>query len=209
MSSTFLNVQKSNSETISANFDGSNIRQIRKIAKPKTKSSKKQKSSKVESLSNSLPTFQRELYAVSNKSTIPGAISQFQPVRGRMSGFAIRDFRPITPSPVVKLKAITSSGENVDILNIDDSLFILHADLLARREKIFENAMTVLPFPKYKESLEEYEFKPMDNLIGNHVSSPLKIKDEKGEMGIYFIFSFSVRMAGKYKINFSLIRLGR
>lgn len=45
-------------------------------------------------------------------------------------------------------------------------------------------------------------------LFGSLVSSPSFLKDMKGEEGYYFAFSdLSIRLAGQYRLKFSLIHL--
>ncbi|KAH9824226.1 velvet factor-domain-containing protein [Melampsora americana] len=139
-----------------------------------------------------------------------------QPERCRMSGFGEKDRRPIDPPPVVKLDVVDSRGGIVAPETIDaDTLFChvsLHsADRREPRGLVYHPSSSMVdqlssPVPNVSDS--ELESYPVRNLLGSLTTQARLLRNEFGQLGVYFIFSdLAVRTEGSWTCRFSIVDL--
>ncbi|KAI9314728.1 velvet factor-domain-containing protein [Dichotomocladium elegans] len=123
-----------------------------------------------------------------------------QPVRARMCGFGDKDRRPVNPPPIVELVITTKDGNRLDPDQVDVTHFIAHCD--SWQADGITQANIIVPTDPTK----RLELQKTRNLVGNQVSTPLKLYNVDGRLGIFFIFSdVSIRLEGRYRLGFSLI----
>ncbi|ORX68793.1 hypothetical protein DL89DRAFT_268565 [Linderina pennispora] len=124
-----------------------------------------------------------------------------QPIRARMCGSSDKDWRPVSPPPVLKLVLYDHDGNSV----IDNSFMqhlVIHTTLWKDSE---EEELTVVELPHNTNSKRisaaaksrkrgpglELE----NNLLGDYTASSSIVEDEAGEKGC------------RYRLRFSLIKL--
>ncbi|KAI9260797.1 velvet factor-domain-containing protein [Sporodiniella umbellata] len=117
---------------------------------------------------------------------------QEQPIQCRVSGDIVKDRRPIDPAPVIKLTIFDSNLKQIKE-SIDSPFYIMHTSLWSADMKT--------------------KFEVMNNtkvMLGSLVSSASLLKNLDSEEGYYFAFpDLSIRFAGQYRLQFSLIHLIR
>ncbi|KAI9506593.1 velvet factor, partial [Coemansia spiralis] len=111
-----------------------------------------------------------------------------QPIRARMCGSSDKDWRPVSPPPVLKLELLDMEGNSV----IDGTFMqylVVHTTL-------------------WKEDREEELTVIENNLLGEYSASSSIVEDENGERGCFFVFpNLSIRLEGRYRLRFMLIKL--
>ncbi|KAJ1961737.1 hypothetical protein GGI12_003078 [Dipsacomyces acuminosporus] len=147
-----------------------------------------------------------------------------QPVRARMCGSSDKDWRPVSPPPVLKLVLYDHHGNPV----IDNSFMqylVIHTTLWKDDQ---EEELTVVELPhntnskrisaaakSRKRGVTQFGFKSLEpglelenNLLGDYTASSSIVEDETGERGCFFVFpNLSIRLEGRYRFRFSLIKL--
>ncbi|KAI9245190.1 velvet factor-domain-containing protein [Helicostylum pulchrum] len=119
-----------------------------------------------------------------------------QPQQCRMSGYGEKDRRPIDPAPIVKLVVLNCDQDDMVEDELESPFYVVHVSLWSEDMQI------------QLDLIEEPAPRSMRFLIGSLVSSPTLLKDLNDQKGHYFAFSdLSVRMAGQYRLHFSLIHL--
>ncbi|CAO3666776.1 unnamed protein product [Rhizopus stolonifer] len=117
---------------------------------------------------------------------------QEQPQQCRISGDIIKDRRPIDPAPIIKLSIFDSNLQQIEE-SIDSPFYVMHVSLWST---------------DMKAKLEVVNEKK--TMLGSLVSSASRLKDLEGEECYYFAFpDLSIRLAGQYRLQFSLIHLIR
>ncbi|KAG1461307.1 hypothetical protein G6F55_003644 [Rhizopus delemar] len=115
-----------------------------------------------------------------------------QPEQCRVSGDSVKDRRPIDPAPIIKLSVFNSDLQRIEE-STDNPFYVTHASLWS------------VDMNTQLDILHETRA-----LIGSLVSSPSLLKDLDNQRSYFFAFSdLSVRLAGQYRLKFSLIHLTR
>ncbi|KAG0146920.1 hypothetical protein CROQUDRAFT_670845 [Cronartium quercuum f. sp. fusiforme G11] len=136
-----------------------------------------------------------------------------QPERCRMSGFGEKDRRPIDPPPVVKFSLVDPQGGIVAPETIEVHTLLCHVSLYSadRREPrglvlnpsasaSDQSSPTLLTPPD-----SDLEACPVRNLLGSLTTQARLLRNEVGELGLYFIFSdLAVRTEGIWTCRFSI-----
>ncbi|KAL1922554.1 uncharacterized protein VTP21DRAFT_10093 [Calcarisporiella thermophila] len=118
-----------------------------------------------------------------------------QPQRARMCGFGEKDRRPIDPPPIVQLIVRDENG-NIDLDTLQNPFFVLHVTLWSEDGREERNIIYDPP-------------RCTRVLMGSLVASPSLLRNPEGEQGCYFVFpDLSIRTDGRYKLKFSLMKLG-
>ncbi|KAJ2156404.1 hypothetical protein GGF46_005210 [Coemansia sp. RSA 552] len=149
-----------------------------------------------------------------------------QPIRARMCGSSDKDWRPLSPPAVLKLELFDMGGNRV----IDNSVMqhlVVHTTLWndARDEEL-----TVVELPHNSNSKRisaaaksrkrgvsnfgqrtvEPGLEIENNLLGDYSASSSIVEDEHGVRGCFFVFpNLSIRLEGRYRLRFMLIKLPR
>ncbi|KAJ2515874.1 hypothetical protein H4217_004922, partial [Coemansia sp. RSA 1939] len=147
-----------------------------------------------------------------------------QPIRARMCGSSDKDWRPVSPPPVLKLELFDMEGNSV----IDGTFMqylVVHTTLWKENQ---EEELTVVELPhntnskrisaaakSRKRGVTQFvarEAEPgleiENNLLGEYSASSSIVEDENGERGCFFVFpNLSIRLEGRYRLRFMLIKL--
>ncbi|KAJ2697552.1 hypothetical protein H4218_003875 [Coemansia sp. IMI 209128] len=147
-----------------------------------------------------------------------------QPVRARMCGSSDKDWRPVSPPPVLKLELYDTEGHMV----IDDrfmQFLVIHTTLWTEDQS---EELTVVELPHNtnskrisaaakcrKRGVTQFGYMSTEpgrelenNLLGDYSASSSIVEDVVGERGCYFVFpNLSIRLEGRYRLKFSLIKL--
>ncbi|KAJ1799553.1 hypothetical protein LPJ59_001745 [Coemansia sp. RSA 2399] len=141
-----------------------------------------------------------------------------------MCGSSDKDWRPVSPPPVLKLELFDMEGNSV----IDGTFMqylVVHTTLWKENQ---EEELTVVELPhntnskrisaaakSRKRGVTQFvarEAEPgleiENNLLGEYSASSSIVEDENGERGCYFVFpNLSIRLEGRYRLRFALIKL--
>ncbi|OMH84576.1 hypothetical protein AX774_g1905 [Zancudomyces culisetae] len=136
------------------------------------------------------------------------------PIRARMCGFGEKDRRPIDPPPVVQLFAFDEYENPVELDDIESSKMVTAVTLWSENGAFqcdFVINPASLPTPQaatYNNAvnvLSLHEPIKMKNLVGITASSGLQLRDDKNNLGTFFIFNdLSVRTEGRFVLRFSV-----
>ncbi|KAJ2676763.1 hypothetical protein GGI25_003408 [Coemansia spiralis] len=145
-------------------------------------------------------------------------------LRARMCGSSDKDWRPVSPPPVLKLELLDMEGNSV----IDGTFMqylVVHTTLWKEDR---EEELTVVELPhntnskrisaaakSRKRGVTQFvarEAEPgleiENNLLGEYSASSSIVEDENGERGCFFVFpNLSIRLEGRYRLRFMLIKL--
>lgn len=159
----------------------------------------------------------------SNQQTSVSPSERFQikmiqnPQRARMSGFGVRDRRPLDPPPILQLQVNSNPSEKPydtpspleDFQSV--SFLICHCTLwsIDLRDEIKAAPVTV--------NTENYvpgDLPPVAQysqvLLGSLISPCYSLTDENGHAGYYFVFpEVAIRTSGPYRLKFHLYDLTR
>ncbi|KAJ2000881.1 hypothetical protein GGI04_003969 [Coemansia thaxteri] len=147
-----------------------------------------------------------------------------QPIRARMCGSSDKDWRPVSPPPVIKLELYDMEGYPV----IDNQFMqhlVIHTTLWNDER---EEELTVVELPQNtnskrisaaaksrKRGITQIGHQSMgpgleieNNLLGDYSASSSIVENNEGERGCYFVFpNLSIRLEGRYRLRFTLIKL--
>lgn len=147
-----------------------------------------------------------------------------QPIRARMCGSSDRDWRPVSPPPVLRLELYDMQGQPI-IDHVFMQNLVLHTTLWTED---CEEELTVVELPQNTNSKRisaaaksrkrgittfgNGSIKPgleiENNLLGDYSASSSIVEDDQGEHGCYFVFpNLSIRLEGRYRLKFNLIKL--
>jgi hypothetical protein len=116
-----------------------------------------------------------------------------EPKRARMSGFRIRDRRPIDPVPIVECIMYDDNDQRSDDFTRAPYL-ILHVVLLGKDKTEYS-------------SVADSHYSQV--LLGQLVSPGHILSDLDGQKGLFFMFSdLSIRTSGQYRLKFVLFDVG-
>ncbi|KAJ1956568.1 hypothetical protein EC988_001278 [Linderina pennispora] len=129
-----------------------------------------------------------------------------QPIRARMCGSSDKDWRPVSPPPVLKLVLYDHDGNSV--IDEEEELTVVELPHNTNSKRISAAAKSrkrgVTQFGSALEPGLELE----NNLLGDYTASSSIVEDEAGEKGCFFVFpNLSIRLEGRYRLRFSLIKL--
>ncbi|KAJ2874839.1 hypothetical protein GGH93_002091 [Coemansia aciculifera] len=147
-----------------------------------------------------------------------------QPVRARMCGSSDKDWRPVSPPPVLKLELYDTEGHLV-IDNRFMQHLVIHTTLW-REDQSEELTVVELPHNTNskrisaaakcrKRGVTQFGYISIEpgreienNLLGDYSASSSIVENVVGERGCYFVFpNLSIRLEGRYRLRFSLIKL--
>ncbi|BFZ59736.1 hypothetical protein YB2330_000752 [Saitoella coloradoensis] len=140
-----------------------------------------------------------------------------QPLRARMCGFGEKDRRPLDPPPILQLIITSTQTGRTDPDALSDPFFVVHATLWSDTGEEERNLILTNKDDseqgQERGGREEKDAGPAGSvvkvLIGSLVSSPALLEDDHGVEGVYFAFpDLSIRTEGRYRLKFSLVRLG-
>ncbi|KAJ1898869.1 hypothetical protein LPJ66_002477 [Kickxella alabastrina] len=147
-----------------------------------------------------------------------------QPIRARMCGSSDKDWRPVSPPPVLKLELYDVEGNPV-IEGGFMQFLVIHTTLWKEDQ---EEELTVVELPHNASSKRisaaaksrkrgvtqfgcraaEPGLEMENNLLGDYTASSSIVEDEMGERGCFFVFpNLSIRLEGRYRLRFTLIKL--
>ncbi|RUS28290.1 velvet factor [Jimgerdemannia flammicorona] len=139
------------------------------------------------------------------------------PIRARMCGFGEKDRRPIDPPPVVQLFVTKEDGTTESLSSPELSLFyVVHCDLwsadqIDERNLVINPASLPTPMPvtnnipggPTSSVISLNEPSSTRNLMGSVISNAYQLTNDKGDLGIYFVFQdLSVRTEGRFCLRF-------
>ncbi|KAJ2598073.1 hypothetical protein H4R99_004255 [Coemansia sp. RSA 1722] len=141
-----------------------------------------------------------------------------------MCGSSDKDWRPVSPPPVLKLELYDMDGNPV-IESAFMQFLVIHTTLWKDDR---EEELTVVELPhnasskrisaaakSRKRGVTQFGFKTIEpglemenNLLGDYTASSSIVEDEMGERGCFFVFpNLSIRLEGRYRLRFTLIKL--
>ncbi|KAJ2180733.1 hypothetical protein EV180_005682 [Coemansia sp. RSA 518] len=147
-----------------------------------------------------------------------------QPIRARMCGSSDKDWRPLSPPTVIKLELFDIDGNRV-IENSFMQHLVVHTTLWNESK---EEELTVVELPHNTNSKRisaaaksrkrgvthfgQLKHEPgleiENNLLGDYSATSMIVDDETGQRGCFFVFpNLSIRLEGRYKLRFTLIKL--
>ncbi|KAJ2394398.1 hypothetical protein GGI05_002055 [Coemansia sp. RSA 2603] len=147
-----------------------------------------------------------------------------QPIRARMCGSSDKDWRPVSPPPVLKLELYDMDGNPV-IESSFMQFLVIHTTLFKDDR---EEELTVVELPhnasskrisaaakSRKRGVTQFGYRAAEpglemenNLLGDYAASSSIVEDERGERGCFFVFpNLSIRLEGRYRLRFMLIKL--
>ncbi len=131
-----------------------------------------------------------------------------------MCGFGEKDRRPLDPPPILEVHVTDTNGK-LDKEAMRDPFFVVHTTLWNEdgtqdRNLIASNAgARNSAVDGNNQSDVSASTKITRVLMGSLVASPSILADESGVEACYFVFpDLSVRTEGKYRLRFTLMRLG-
>ncbi|KAJ2260813.1 hypothetical protein EV176_006656, partial [Coemansia sp. RSA 451] len=146
------------------------------------------------------------------------------PIRARMCGSSDKDWRPLSPPTVIKLELFDIDGNRV-IENSFMQHLVVHTTLWNESK---EEELTVVELPHNTNSKRisaaaksrkrgvthfgQLKHEPgleiENNLLGDYSATSMIVDDETGQRGCFFVFpNLSIRLEGRYKLRFTLIKL--
>ncbi|KDN35785.1 hypothetical protein K437DRAFT_276942 [Tilletiaria anomala UBC 951] len=121
-----------------------------------------------------------------------------QPVQGRMCGFGSKDRRPLDPVPIVQLCASGPYGRDEEA---EAGPHLLMQVALLHQDPAYEATLV--------KNSSDAEFPWRRALEGKLVSSGHVVRDLDGQKACFFPFpDLSVRLEGRFRLRFTLVRLG-
>ncbi|KAI7832946.1 velvet factor [Kickxella alabastrina] len=141
-----------------------------------------------------------------------------------MCGSSDKDWRPVSPPPVLKLELYDVEGNPV-IEGGFMQFLVIHTTLWKEDQ---EEELTVVELPHNASSKRisaaaksrkrgvtqfgcraaEPGLEMENNLLGDYTASSSIVDDEMGERGCFFVFpNLSIRLEGRYRLRFTLIKL--
>jgi hypothetical protein len=131
-----------------------------------------------------------------------------QPVRARMCGFGEKDRRPIDPPPVIKLLELKAPTPDAQLQCLIVQCTLWDEDGKENRDIIRTTTGATSGLGSAEELPGQVEEKHARVLMGEHFASAIELEDIGGERGIFYIFpDLSIRVEGRYRLKFDLIRL--
>jgi hypothetical protein len=131
-----------------------------------------------------------------------------QPERARMCGFGEKDRRPIDPPPIVEL--IETNGP---VSPTQRQTLVLQCTLWNEDGTEHRNIIrTTTGATAGLGSAEELPIQPEEKharvMMGNIFANATLLEDEEGKKGYFYIFpDLSIRVEGRYRLKFDLLRL--
>ncbi|KAJ2899086.1 hypothetical protein IWW38_001124 [Coemansia aciculifera] len=141
-----------------------------------------------------------------------------------MCGSSDKDWRPVSPPPVLKLELYDTEGHLV-IDNRFMQHLIIHTTLW-REDRSEELTVVELPHNTNskrisaaakcrKRGVTQFGYISIEpgreienNLLGDYAASSSIVENVVGEKGCYFVFpNLSIRLEGRYRLRFTLIKL--
>ncbi|KAJ2820340.1 hypothetical protein GGI24_004515 [Coemansia furcata] len=126
-----------------------------------------------------------------------------------MCGSSDKDWRPVSPPPVLKLELYDTEGHLVIEEDRSEELTVVelphntNSKRISAAAKCRKRGVTQFGYISIEPG-REIE----NNLLGDYSASSSIVENVAGERGCYFVFpNLSIRLEGRYRLRFTLIKL--
>jgi len=131
-----------------------------------------------------------------------------QPERARMCGFGEKDRRPIDPPPIVELIEKNGPVTPAERQNLVLQCTLWNEDGTEHRNIIRTTTGATAGLGSAEEIPIQPEEKHARVMMGNIFANAMPLDDEHGKRGLFYIFpDLSIRVEGRYRLKFDLLRL--
>jgi hypothetical protein len=131
-----------------------------------------------------------------------------QPERARMCGFGEKDRRPIDPPPIVELIELHGPVSPTQRQGLVLQCTLWNEDGTEHRNIIRTTTGATAGLGTAEELPVQPEEKHARVMMGNIFANATLLEDDEGKKGYFYIFpDLSIRVEGRYRLKFDLLRL--